>query len=481
MKRLFVRKNRDARRVTRDGEERDARRVTRDGRERDAKRVTRDGIRLTPGSSPALASSRERGASTGLLLLSRVTRLASRLSSSLVTCHASRFFPSLVTRHLSLFLSLSLFLLLPHRAPAQLTASASGYLSDMQSIMFERYDGPWTIDNLLHNRLNFKAGMGAHVNASVEVRNRFLFGETVKYFPGYADMIGQDNGWADLSWNLVSDTSCILNTAIDRAYIDLNFGKLQATIGRQRINWGMNFVWNPNDIFNAYSFFDFDYVERPGSDAVRMQYYFSPSAHLELVGKMNSFNQLSYAGLFRFSLAGTDFQLLGGQIDEKEWVAGGGFSGYIGPVSLNGEITYLHPRKMISHPGPAVITGGGLSYLTPFKLNIQFEYLYNQAAEQISLTSFTDFYYRNLTVRDLSFDPHTFFANLSYPVTPLLNAGLAAMYFPKLNGFFAGPSLDLSLRGDLDLSFILQHFTVELQQGSTQKATLGFLRLKWSF
>ncbi len=376
---------------------------------------------------------------------------------------------------------LALLLLLPHRAPAQLSASANGYLSNMQSVMFEKIDGPWTIDNLLHNRLNFKAGYGSQVNAAVEVRNRFLFGETVKYFPGYAEMIGKDRGWADLSWNLVSATSFMLNTTIDRAYIDLNFGKLQATIGRQRINWGMNYVWNPNDIFNAYSFFDFDYVERPGSDAIRLQYYFTPSAHLEFVGKMNGFEQLSYAGLFRFSLAGYDFRVLGGMMDEKENVAGGGFSGYIGPVSLNGEITYLHPRTMISQPGPAVIAGGGASYLTPFKLNIQVEYLYNQAAEQTSLTSFADFYYRNLTVRDLSIAPHTFFANLSYPVSPLFNAGLAAMLFPKLNGFFAGPTLDLSLRNDLDLSFILQYFKVELQQNAAQKATLGFLRLKWSF
>lgn len=383
--------------------------------------------------------------------------------------------------HASRFLTLALLLLAPHRTSAQLTASVNGYVSNMQSVMFEHYDGPWTIDNLLHNRLNFKAGYGSHVNASLEIRNRFLFGESVKYFPGYAGMIGADRGWIDLSWNLISDTSIILNSTIDRAYLDLNFGKLQATLGRQRINWGMNYVWNPNDIFNAYSFFDFDYIERPGSDAIRLQYYFTPSAHLEVAAKLNSLEQVSYAGLFRFSLSGYDFQVLGGQMDESEWVAGGGFSGYIGPVSLNGEITYLHPRKMISHPGPAVIAGAGISYLTPFKLNIQFEYLYNQASEQTSLTSFTDFYYRNLTVRDLSIAPHTFFANLSYPLTPLFNAGLAAMYFPKLNGFFAGPSLDLSLRDDLDLSFILQHFTVELQEGYSQKATLGFLRLKWSF
>jgi hypothetical protein len=437
--------------------------VTRDSEDRDAIHLTPgpDGmlspIHLTPGPSPALASSRERGGST------RMPRW------------------SMVCRHGSLFLTLALLMLLPLRATAQLTASIGGYLSDMQSAMFEKIDKPWTLDNQMHNRLNFKAGLGCTANAVLEVRNRFLSGETVKNVPGYEEMIGQDRGWLDMSWNLFSDSSYIMNTSIDRVYIDLNMGKLQATIGRQRINWGMNFVWNPNDIFNAYSFFDFDYVERPGSDAIRLQYYFTPSAHLELVGKMNSMDELSYAGLFRFSLEGIDFQVLGGLMDQKEIVAGGGFSGYIGPVSLNGELTYLQPRKNISQPGSATIAGFGASYLTPFQLNIQLEYLYNEAAEETSLSSFADFYYRNLTVRDLSIAPHTFFANLSYPVTPLFNAGVAAMYFPKLKGFFAGPSLDLSLVKNLDLSFIMQHFTVELQQGSAQKATLGFLRLKWSF
>lgn len=388
---------------------------------------------------------------------------------------------SLVTRHSSLFFTLAFLLCLSRPASAQFTASAHGYLSNMQSVMFERINGPWTVDDLLHNRIDFKAGYGTHVNAAVEVRNRFLFGETVKYFPGYEELIGKDPGWADLSWNLVSDTSCILNTSIDRASIDLNFGKFQATLGRQRINWGMNYVWNPNDIFNTYSFFDFDYIERPGSDAIRLQYYLDPSTHLELAGKWNCDKKMSLAGLFRFSLAGWDFQFLGGILDETEYVMGGGFSGYIGPVSLNGEITRLDPRDDISVVEPAVIAGGGISYLTPFDLNIQVEYLYNQAAEKISLNNFAEFYYRNLSLRDLSITPHTFFANLSYPVTPLFNAGLAAMFFPKYKGFYAGPSIDLSLREDLDLSFILQYFSAELDNSREMKATLGFLRLKWSF
>jgi hypothetical protein len=57
------------------------------------------------------------------------------------------------------------------------------------------------------------------------------------------------------------------------AYLDYTAGKWQFRVGRQRINWGVNLVWNPNDVFNSFSYFDFDYEERPGSDAVRVQYY----------------------------------------------------------------------------------------------------------------------------------------------------------------------------------------------------------------
>lgn len=380
-----------------------------------------------------------------------------------------------------LLILLLLLLFSGRDANAQCGASFNGYVSGMQQTMFEDIGGNWVNDNLIHNRLNFKTYFGSRLTFSLELRNRFIYGETVKSFPGYAESIQADKGWADLSWNLASGGSFILNTAIDRLYIDLTLGKLQVTAGRQRINWGMNFVWNPNDIFNNYSFFDFDYVERPGSDAVRLQYYLGSAASLELAGKLNRDNKHSIAGLVRFNIGGYDLQFLGGIAGEEEYVIGSGFSGYIGPLSINGELTYLDPIEDSDPRKPAAIGGIGLGYNTPFQLFIQFEYLFNQAAETTGITDFTDFYYRDISIRDLSFAPHTFFANLSYPVSPLLNAGIGSMMFPKLRGFFIGPSLDYSIRSNLDLSFILQYFEGEFAQNTVQHATLAFLRIKWNF
>jgi hypothetical protein len=142
----------------------------------------------------------------------------------------------------------------------------------LQTVMYEEIDENWLSDQLIHNRLNFKWFISDNAIATVEMRNRFIYGDFMKMIPGYNTMIEQDQGWMNLSVNLLEENSFLLNSNIDRAYFDLYFGKLQIRTGRQRINWGRTFAWNPNDIFNAYSFFDFDYIEKPGSDAVLVQY-----------------------------------------------------------------------------------------------------------------------------------------------------------------------------------------------------------------
>ena len=164
--------------------------------------------------------------------------------------------------------------------------SLSGYLTTMQSSMFDSLSGPFINENLLHNRLNFKGYINNNITFSAELRNRLFTGDMVRLGNYYSSMIGEDPGVIDMSWNIFEEQSFLFNTTIDRLFLDLQYNKVQVTIGRQRINWGQTFVWNPNDIFNAYSFFDFDYVEKPGSDAVRLQFFPSSSSAAELAVKV---------------------------------------------------------------------------------------------------------------------------------------------------------------------------------------------------
>ena len=79
-----------------------------------------------------------------------------------------------------------------------------------------------------------------------------------------------DNGWINLSWNITQCDSYLLYSAVERLYISYNTNKWTFGIGRQRINWSQALMFNPNDIFNGYSFFDFDYPKKAGSDAIRV-------------------------------------------------------------------------------------------------------------------------------------------------------------------------------------------------------------------
>ncbi len=223
--------------------------------------------------------------------------------------------------------------------------SFNGYLTMLQSSLFDSLSGPFMNENILHNRLNFKGFVGDKLIFAVELRNRLFTGDRVRMGTLYSEMIGADNGFADMSWNVIEKQSLLLNTTIDRLWLDIQLGRFQITAGRQRINWGQTFVWNPNDLFNAYSFFDFDYVERPGSDAVRFQYFPSSSSTLEMAVKADREHTITAAGLYRFNKWSYDFQFLAGLVNGEDLVAG------TGPSPLPGTRRIRRPRTPAPRTG----------------------------------------------------------------------------------------------------------------------------------
>ena len=56
----------------------------------------------------------------------------------------------------------------------------NGYLSTMQSVMFDSLSGPFINDNLLHNRLNLKGYINDHITFAAEFRNRLFTGDMVR-------------------------------------------------------------------------------------------------------------------------------------------------------------------------------------------------------------------------------------------------------------------------------------------------------------
>jgi len=310
-----------------------------------------------------------------------------------------------------------------------------GYLSNMQSAMFEDFGKDWIIDGLFHNRLNFYWHGGEQLNASIQFRNRMMYGETLKLIPGYIDNIAKNDGLFDLSYNLISGESYVLNSTIDRIWFQYSTQGFSATVGRQRINWGQTLVWNVNDVFNTYSYFDFDYEERPGADALRLQFYPDYTSTIETAVKIDSAHRVTVAAMYRFNVFSYDIQLLAGLLSEEDYLGGIGWSGNIGGAGFRGEATYFHPKENFSDTSGMFMGSVGLDYTFPNTLMLQGEYLYS-SNPYLSTYGFLDYYSGPLTVKQLAF-------TLVVDVVPTPTSRFADLILPGATRFecFGQPGL----------------------------------------
>jgi len=358
----------------------------------------------------------------------------------------------------------------------------NGYIKYMNTAMFNDADSVWLVDNLIHNRLNFKWYMNDKLTFALDARTRFIYGDLVKFIPNYSESIEEDNGFLNFLTNNITDgNSYVLNTAFDRAYFEFNADKLAITLGRQRINWGQSFAWNPNDIFNSYSFFDFDYEERPGSDAIRVQYYPNYTSVAEAAIKIDRNNNITAAGLYRFNKWSYDIQLIGGVIDTSDFVIGAGWSGSIWDFGFNGEVSYFHPQKNYSDSTGIAIVSTGLSYMFDNSLNISLEGNYNGYFDKLNLSNFNDLYFMPLSVKTTSYSKFSWFAQVSYSIHPLLTGNISIMYFPSLrDGYFLMPSLAYSISDNFEFALYGQRFEGKFGD-QYDKITMLFMRFRYSF
>lgn len=358
----------------------------------------------------------------------------------------------------------------------------NGYVKYMNTSMFNDVDSMWLVDNLIHNRLNYNWYISDKLTFSAGMRNRFVYGDLVKFIPNYASSLENDNGYLHfLTNNIIDGNSYVLNTSFDRAYLEYNGENLVITLGRQRINWGQSFAWNPNDIFNSYSFFDFDYEERPGSDALRIQYYPNYTSVIEGAIKIDRNNNITAAGLYRFNKWSYDIQLIAGIIDTTDYIIGAGWTGSLWDFGFNGEISYFHPQDNFKDSTGVTIISTGLSYMFDNSLNISIEGNYNGYFDKLNLTSFNDLYFMPLSVKTTSYSKFSWFGQISYPIHPLLNGTIAVMYFPSLgDGYFLMPSLSYSLSDNSEFALYGQRFEGSFG-GQYDKMSMVFLRFRYSF
>ncbi|MFA6719606.1 MAG: hypothetical protein WCS15_11040 [Prevotella sp.] len=378
-----------------------------------------------------------------------------------------------------------------HTAKAQLYFS--GYIKDLQTgyclnhpvSTSENTELKSTGYQMIHNRLNLEWQATEGLHFATSVRNRWLWGPMIKVIPDYAQQFANDKGLIDLSYNVYTRDNHFLNTALDRLYVDYTYQKLQLTIGRQRINWGINTVWNPNDIFNAYSYFDFDYEERPGSDAILFTWYTSSYSNLDLVAQAAPDHQSTFAARYRFNVGSYDWQIIGGKFYD-DFVLGGGWSGIIGDVAFTGEGSFFCPsdRNQTAEQEEAIVVSLSFNYTFSQSLTIQFSSLYNSTgtSHKGQSLSLLDPSYE-MDAKHLSIGRYELYGNVSYPFNPIFSGAFSAMVNPTDGSCYLGPTTTLSLANNVDLMLLAQLMlgTEGSEYGAMGGIYAGFARLRWNF
>ena len=354
----------------------------------------------------------------------------------------------------------------------------SGYIKNLHEFSFINSLDQLQWTTLLHNRLNFKYIPTEKLTVRLEFRNRLFYGDNVKNIFGFSKFISQDHGITDLSWNIIDNKDILFNTTIDRALINYAKGDWDITLGRQRVNWGMNLIWNPNDIFNTYNFLDFDYEERPGSDALRVQYYIGDFSKIEVAAKKGkSLDDKIVAAMYKFNKESYDIQLITG-IYLNDWVIGSGWAGNLKNAGFKGEVSYFMPYKTYYNSENVLSSAISVDYGFKKGLYINGSILYNSRGDDAS--SYIGYLlYTNLSAKNLMPFKYSGFLQLAKEFTPIFRGAVSAIYSPTNHSVIIMPTFDYSVATNWELNFTGQSF-FEFENYQTLGNSL-FVRLRWSF
>lgn len=352
----------------------------------------------------------------------------------------------------------------------------TGYVKSMQSISFANTIDQMLATNLLHNRINTKWKPAEWLTFAAEFRNRVIWGDEVRLTPNYAEQLRNSNEYKNLSVTWLNQRSLVFHTNTERLWATYQKNKWTVRAGRQRINWGITTVWNPNDIFNTYNFLDFDYEERPGSDAVKAVYNLSDFSNIEVAYAAGN-RSLKPVTAFKYDLnkVGYDIQLLTG-IYNNRFTIGAGWAGSIKESGFKGELQYYAANgSQKAHFNASLETD--YAFKKGWYLNTGI--LFNSEGLLSSVNSFDSLNFK-FTPLNLMPTKWNVVVTASKEITPLFSGTTTLLYAPGTNLLLVLPSLRYNLATNLDADLVWQSFFAETTDFKALNHR-AFLRLKVSF
>jgi hypothetical protein len=355
-----------------------------------------------------------------------------------------------------------------------------GYVKSLQGLLYERASGKYSSVNILHNRFNVPATFSKSISARLDVRNRLIFGDQIINIPGFSEIIEQYNGIRGLSWVWLDRPGFVGHTVVDRLWLSWQKGAVSVTLGRQRINWGITNFWTLNDVFNTYNFLDFDYEERPGSDAAKLSWQIQ-SNHAVTLAVQPGVNNIRkvYAAMYKGNIRNYDIQCIVGNWHDYFLLAGG-WAGSIGNTGFKGEWNYFLPTSpsvdsISSFSGTIMAdrTFAGDWY-------VHSSVLYSSNPGQESLTS-AGFAGPTISAKNIFPFNWTFSAGCSKSLAVLYALSLNVIYAPEDRTTILLPGISRDMGNNVDVDLTAQIFLSAAGHTYKEQAYATYLRGKWSF
>ncbi|WP_143159830.1 hypothetical protein [Chitinophaga jiangningensis] len=257
-------------------------------------------------------------------------------------------------------------------------------------------------------------------------------------------------------------------------WLEFKRRKWNIRAGRQRINWGITNMWNPNDLFNSYNFLDFDYEERPGSDAIKGQFIISDFSNVEVAVAGTSGGTVMAAKYFT-NYRHYDLQWNAG-LYQGVITAGFGWAGNIKGAGFKGELQYYGDKNdSLSH----FLATLESDYVFKSGWYVSAGILYNEKGIAHPLNVYNGLIFR-VTPRNLIPTRWNLVLNARKEFTPIFSGSLTTVYAPGTNLLILFPSLHRNLKPNWDIDLIWQSVFVESTSFQDLNHTL-FLRSRWSF
>lgn len=363
---------------------------------------------------------------------------------------------------------------------SQIHYSKRGYVKNLSAFTIADQKPEFRYDNIIHHRLENSINWGDSFRIQADLRNRLFKGWSQQNTPFYGKNLDTDPGFFDLNKTIIDTKSATLHTSIDRLQLSFLRESWEFHLGRQRINWGKTLVWNPNDLFNAYAYLDFDYEERPGTDAAYFSYNWGFASSLEAGYAFgHTLDESVIALMLRSNLSSYDIQITTGRY-HRYYTLGSGWSGYILDAGFKGEISFFQKVKESTVGKEHILTAAlGSDYMFSNSFYLSGEILYNGgwnsvAASNVLLVQPPD-------AENLFISKTAYFLNTSKAITPLtsINLGMIGSFDRPL--FIFMPQVTHSLSENIDFLMLAQIFRGSALTALSDSNSFFFLRFKWSY